>query len=51
MIFEIDVSGEDIFSPGYSIVVADKDNLVKGFKFDRKLIQVLRARQGEERYR
>ena len=27
--FEIDVSGEDIFSRDYSIVVADKNNLIK----------------------
>lgn len=49
--FEIDVSGEDIFSKDYSIVVADKNNLVKGFKFNQKLIQILRARQGEGKYR
>ncbi len=35
MNFEIDVSGKDIFSKNYTIVVADKNKLIKGFKFDR----------------
>src|SRR4030042_4712673 len=51
MKFEIDVSGEDIFDRDYTIVVADENNLVKGFKFTRQLVQTLRARQGEGRYR
>ena len=51
MQFEIDVSGEDIFNPNYTIVVADKDNLIRGFKFSRKLIEVLRSRHGEGLYR
>jgi len=51
MDFEIDVSGEDILNDGYTIVVADKNNTIKGFKFHRELIQILRARQGEGRYR
>jgi hypothetical protein len=51
MNFEIDVSGEDIFSNNYTIVIADKNNFIRGFKFDRKLIQTLRARQGEGKYR
>ena len=51
MEFEVDVSGDDLFSNGYSIVVAKDHDIIKGFKFDRKLIQILRARQGEGRYR
>ena len=50
MEFEIDVSGEDILSHNYSIVVASND-IVKGFKLNRKLIQILRSRQGERKYR
>ena len=51
MDFEIDVSGEDIFSKDYTIVVADKKSLIRGFKFNRELIRILRSRQGEGRYR
>jgi hypothetical protein len=52
MLFEIDVSGEDIFSSDYTIVVADKNSLIKGFKFNRDLIEKLRFKhaQGEYRY-
>ena len=51
MEFEIDVSGEDILNEGYTIVVADKNNIIRGFKFHKELIQILRSRQGEGRYR
>jgi len=51
MEFEVDVSGEDIFNEGYTIVVADRNSIVKGFKFTRALIQVLRSRYGEGTYR
>ena len=51
MDFEIDVSGEDIFTNDYTIVIADKNNLIRGFKFERSLIQILRTRFGEGRYR
>lgn len=49
--FDIDVSGTDIFSRDYSIVIADNNDLVRGYKFDQSTIQVLRARQGEGKYR
>ncbi len=53
MNFEIDVSGEDIFNDNYTIVVAEKNNesRLKGFKFSRELIQILRARHGQGKYR
>ncbi|MBU2523301.1 MAG: hypothetical protein KKE23_03360 [Nanoarchaeota archaeon] len=51
MEFEIDVSGEDIFNEGYTIVIADKSNIVRGFKFHREMIQILRSRHGEGKYR
>lgn len=51
MIFEIDVSGEDLFSKDYSIVLADKNDLIKGFKFDERLIKILKSRYGEGKYR
>ncbi len=51
MIFEIDVSGEDILSKDYSICIADKDRIIKGFKFNEKLIKDLSSRYGQEFYR
>lgn len=51
MDFEIDVSGEDILNRNYTVVLADKNDLVKSFKFNQDLIRVLRSRQGEGRYR
>lgn len=51
MEFDIDVSGEDIFNRDYTIVVADKNGLVRGYKFDLKTLQILMAREGEGKYR
>jgi len=51
MIFEIDVSGQDLLEKNYSICVADKNNFVRGFKFNEKLIKVIKSRYGEGRYR
>lgn len=51
MQFEIDVSGEDILSKDYSICIASKDGVVRGFKFDSKLIQIIRLQQSEGKYR
>lgn len=49
--FEIDVSGQDIFSKDYTIVVADKNNLVKGFKFDKDIIEKITSNFKLEKYR
>jgi len=50
--FEIDVSGEDIFCHNYTVVVADKNNgIIKGYKFNGDLIQILKSRRGEGKYR
>jgi hypothetical protein len=51
MEFDIDVSGTEIFSKNYTIVIADKNSLIKGFKFNEEIIQVLKARYGEGKYR
>jgi len=51
MDFEIDVSGDDLFSRNYTIVIADKDNLIRGFKFNQELVKILRSRFGEGKYR
>ena len=51
MEFEIDVSGEDIFNRDYAICIADRNNIVRGYKFDEKTIQILRSRHGKGVYR
>ncbi len=50
MDFEIDVSGEDIFNKNYTICIANKDGIIKGFKFDSKLGQVINSRHGQGLY-
>jgi hypothetical protein len=51
MQFDIDVSGEDIFSKDYTICIANKDGIIKGFKFDSDIISILSARYGQGLYR
>ena len=51
MIFEIDVSGEDIFTKDYTIVIADKNNFIRGFKFNGELIQDLVLNYSGNKYR
>ncbi len=51
MEFDIDVSGTEIFSKNYTIVIANKDSLIKGFKINEETIQILKARYGEGKYR
>ena len=51
MEFEIDVSGEDILDKDYTICVANKDGIIKGFKFDENLVKILKSRYGQEMYR
>ena len=49
--FEIDVSGEDILSKNYSVCVADKDSIIKGFKFSEEIVNNLCSRYGQGLYR
>lgn len=51
MDFEIDVSGGDLLSKNYTIVVASKDDIVRGFKFDESLVKIIGSRYGEGKYR
>ena len=51
MEFDIDVSGEDILSKNYTICVANHNGIIKGFKFDEKLIKILNSRYGQGLYR
>ena len=49
--FEIDVSGEDLLSKNYTICAADKDSVIKGFKFNEKLTNLLSSRYGQGLYK
>lgn len=53
MLFEIDVSGSDIFEKDYTILVAEENNkgLMLGHKFSNKIIKVIGARHGQGIYR
>ena len=49
MDFEVDVSGEDLLNPHYTICLAD--TVVKGFKFGPELVRVINSRHGQGIYR
>ncbi|MDP1729197.1 MAG: hypothetical protein Q8L27_03280 [archaeon] len=51
MEFDIDVSGEDLLSKNYTICIANKDSLIRGFKFNEELISILCARYGQGLYK
>jgi len=37
MEFDIDVSGDDLLSRDYTICIADRDSIIRGFKFSLNL--------------
>ena len=49
--FEVDVSGEELLNKNYTICIADNDGIIKGFKFNEKLIGDLCSRYGQGIYR
>ena len=51
MIFEIDVSGEDLLSKNFVVCIADKNSLIKGFKFNEEIVKVLSSKYGQGLYR
>ena len=51
MEFEIDVSGEDLLSKNYTICIADKNGIIRGFKFNEELIKILSSRYGQGLYK
>jgi hypothetical protein len=51
MEFDIDVSGEDLLSKDYVVCTANKDGIIKGFKFSDKLVRDLSSRYGQGFYR
>ena len=51
MEFDIDVSGKDILSKDYVICIANKDKIIRGFKFENKLVSDLSSKFGQGMYR
>ena len=56
MKFEIDVSGDDLFKPKYTICIACKDetgrkSIIKGFRIDEEIKKRLIERWKENKYR
>lgn len=49
--FDIDVSGEDIFSRNYTVCVADRGNIIKGFKIRKEFIRTINSRYVQCLYR
>jgi hypothetical protein len=50
-VFDIDVSGKDLLSKNYTICIANKEKLIRGFKFEEGLINTLCSRFGQNQYR
>ncbi len=51
--FDIDVSGSDILSKDYTICVADKKDIIRGFKFEEEIINKLSSgfKAGKYKYK
>ena len=51
MEFDIDVSGEDLLNKNYTICIANREGIIKGFKFNDELLNILSARYGQGIYK
>lgn len=51
MDFEIDVSGEDIMTKDYVVCIANRDNLIRGFKMNFKTLQSLKQNFNKGNYK
>src|SRR3989344_5166226 len=51
MDFDIDVSGEDLLSRDYTVCIANKDNIIKGFKMTQELVSTINSKFGQDFYR
>jgi len=51
MDFEIDVSGEDLLNKNYTICLASKNDIIKGFKINNDLVSMLSSRYGQGLYK
>lgn len=49
--FEIDVSGQDLLNKDYVICIANKDGIIRGFKFDEDMVKVICSRFGQGLYK
>jgi hypothetical protein len=51
MNFEIDISGEDVLKKDYTICITDNNRIIKGFKFNNDLVNILSSRYGQGIYK
>jgi len=51
MEFDIDVSGEDIFSRSFTVCVANKDSIIKGHKMDVGVVDAIYSKFGKGLYK
>ena len=51
MEIEVDVSGGDLLSKNYTVCVANRDSIIKGFKFNEEIVSVLSSKFGQGLYR
>ena len=51
MEFDIDVSGEDVFSKNFTICIANKDSIIKGYKLSSEIINIISSRYGHGFYK
>ncbi|MFH0701066.1 MAG: hypothetical protein V2A62_01370 [Candidatus Woesearchaeota archaeon] len=51
MEFDIDVSGEDIFTKGYTVCIANRDGIIKGYKIPSSIVEVINSRFGQGLYK
>ncbi len=51
MDFEIDVSGEDVLSSDYTICIANKSGIIRGYKISSDFIRIISSRYGQGLYR
>jgi hypothetical protein len=50
MEFDIDVSGEDILSIGYTVCIANKDSIIKGYKMSHNMLDIISSRYNQNIY-
>lgn len=51
MEFDIDVSGEDLLSRDYTVCIANKGDIIKGFKISQDFISTINSKYGQGIYR
>jgi len=51
MNFDIDVSGEDVFTKGFTVCIANKDGIIKGYKIPSAITEIINSRFGQGLYK